>query len=501
MTRPESGRYGYGSLGSPGRRIEWMPLILAVYLAAFVYFWGKMLFYSRYVGRFPDELAHISYIAYLTAHPGLFIPRFRDMQLLVLKNSSAAANTLTAVNGLGGSYTLSGSFNYLCHPPLYYQIMRLSGGVTFTGGIFRIDLMKLRLFSMGLASCGLLLFFHIGRSRLGNRPLPHLLYAVICVSVPMFAYDCAGVNNDALTLPAMGLTALGLLRLAEKRRNAGTYGLVGAGVALAVLSKYTAGLTALLATVFACAGIAIRERSLDILRRRAVWAALPFCLAAVAYMAAVYRQTGSIQPDFRLLRPQEFMASGFYVPVGQRAAWRFPQYAVYFATGFFHTWTDITSAVTLYKGETLLGPARIGIFLIAVLPMLLLWPRRTGRGREKSLTVLRAGYFAVALVALTQLVRGYVQFRHVSGYLGGYQSRYYLCDVVWMGLAAAWEVKELAGPPVSAPDAAGQPPALARRVWRGARQAAASLWCVGFSVLLIYEDLIYFIWNFKDYLK
>lgn len=260
------------------------PVIFLIYLAAFLFFVGKMLFYSRYVGRFPDELAHISYIAYLTAHPYEIIPRFQNMQVLAAKDASAAAaNTLTAVNGMGGTFTLSGGFNYLCHPPLYYQILRLAGGVTYAGGVFQIDLLRLRLCSMGIAASGLLVVFYLGWSRIGRNPGMHLLYAAVCVSVPMLAYGSAGVNNDALALLMMSLMTWGMLRLYEKRYSGGTYLLIGAGAAGSVLAKYTAGLIALLAGGIGFLLLGIRERSPRVLFRRSFLPSLPFYAGVLLY--------------------------------------------------------------------------------------------------------------------------------------------------------------------------------------------------------------------------
>lgn len=475
-------------------------VITGIYLAAFLFFIGKMCFYSRYVGGFPDEIEHISYIAYLNANPNRFIPQFRDMQVLAVQTAGPADGSLTALSGMSGTFTLTGGFNYLCHPPLYYQIMRLANGVTPAGGgTWQIHLLRLRAMSMAIAALGMLVVLYLGWSRIGRYPSLHLLYAGICVSVPMLAYVSAGVNNDTLALLTISLLAWGMLRLYEKKRTVGTYLLISVGASASIMTKYTAGVIAILFCVFAFLALIIREKSLKVLLRREFWPSLPVYLTALLYVIAVYRQVGHIQADFPHLCPDGYLTSGFYVPVSQRISLTFTQYSTRFITNFLHTWTDIIATATLYKDAPIYSAARIGIMLVAAIPLLLFLPWQKRR-RQCSLPLLRAGFFSVATTAAVQLIRGYVQYRNVSGYLGGYQSRYYLCGIVWLGMGTVWIFKQLRGP--------DSPPQLMERKSRRTawnrlhiRHAAVSLICLIFVSLLIYEDFIYFIWNYHALLK
>jgi hypothetical protein len=93
----------------------------------FVFFVYKMFFYSQCIGRFPDEIEHVSYIATLETDNAI-IPDFKSMKILQLVPSAPLIKNNDGI--LTEAFTFGKSFNYLGHPPLYYQIMRLSGGVT-----------------------------------------------------------------------------------------------------------------------------------------------------------------------------------------------------------------------------------------------------------------------------------------------------------------------------------------------------------------------------------
>lgn len=210
-------------------------VIIAVYFVMLLFFIFKMTYYAQYVGRFPDESAHIAYIAYLESTNKL-IPEFADMRTLkqiTVQGGTAATAAKNADINYSGKWAFSSSVNYLGHPPLYYQIMRLSGGVKVENGNITVDAARLRCFNMMLASLAMLLIFYIGYSSIGKNPAFHLLYAAICVSVPMLAYVCAGVNNDTLSIIGAAVFLLGLLRFSEGKRNLPTYMLISAGSASA----------------------------------------------------------------------------------------------------------------------------------------------------------------------------------------------------------------------------------------------------------------------------
>lgn len=461
--------------------------LLVIYGGMFVFFLAKAWFYARYVGRFPDESAHISYIAYLEKTNAL-IPDFKNMMLLVLQQG-------TGGDTYHGQYVFGSALNQLGHPPLYYQFMRLAHGVVLQNGVFIIHIVRLRLLSLLLASFGLLLAFYIGWTRIARVPMLHLLYAVICVSVPMFAYVSAGVNNDTMAYVTFNLYLLGFLRYTEKKTDIGTYLLIGAGITLSLLTKSTAALLAVGSLALYLLYCAIRRKDLRFFRRWKFWATLPVYLIAVLYLLIVKRETGSFQPTLSSLDWKQFVNSSFYVAPANRQHMDFGAYFQYFFHNFLLTWSGIASSVALTKTDALWNIDQIGMFLLFLLPLLLPLGAKHGLERKRHKADLLFLYCALLLVIFLQFFRAYWQFAHVSGYLGGFQSRYYLCAVPMLALCITWSAQAACS-------------RFARRVSPG-RQGAVrgtaggivvQAACAGFSVLLIYEDIIYFLCNFHQYL-
>lgn len=461
-----------------------------IYGGAFAFFVAKALFYANYVGRFPDELNHISYIAFLEKTHAL-IPDFKSMTGLVLQHG-AGGDTYQ------GQYVFGTAVNQLGHPPLYYQIMRLSGGVVLQGGTVVIHIVRLRLFSLALASLGLLLAFYIGWSRIARLPALHLLYAALCVSVPMFAYVSASVNNDTMSYISVNIYLLGVLRFSERRTNGWTYLLVSLGITMSLLSKMTAGLVVAGSFVLYLLYLRVFSKDLHFFRRRAFWATVPVYLACALYFIAVKRQTGSFQPTLRGLNLQQFQASGFYVDPAHRMRMDFQAYAIYFFKNFALTWSGIASYVSLLKGDRLWSLNQIGLLLFAVLPLLsLLWRPYAPDARRRASAALSI-YFSLLAVLLIQFFRAYWEFEYISGYSGGYQSRYYLCAVPALALCIVWGVQGL-HLRLTVRHALRHPGAEGKAV-RPAGNTAVQLACVAFTGLLVYEDMIYFLIHFDDYL-
>ena len=53
-------------------------ILLWIYGAALLYFVLKQVYFAVWVGGFPDQLGHFSYLAWLSDHP-TFLPDFRAL--------------------------------------------------------------------------------------------------------------------------------------------------------------------------------------------------------------------------------------------------------------------------------------------------------------------------------------------------------------------------------------------------------------------------------------
>ena len=493
---------------------KYKPLIIALYAVAFVFFAFKMFFYSQYVARFPDEIQHISYIAYLEKTHAI-IPDFKNMTFLVQNNGQITSSTnlnLVNLEKIGQNYTFGDSFNYLGHPPLYYDLMLLSRAVQVHGSTVTVHIFRLRCFSMALSSLAMLLVLYIGLSRVGKNPFLHGLYAAISVSVPMLAYDSAGINNDACALLGVSVFLLGLLRFSERKRNYGTYLLVGSGVLVAFLSKLTTGTIVLVSLFLFCVLSIIKEKSARFILSKQFLVSLPAYAITAAYYLAVYLQTGSLQPTYARLNPQGFYQSGFYVAPQNRSHMDFFAYTAFYFKKFWGSWTGIGSYITSGRAGSLLSVNRIAVFALMVLPILLLFQYKRGRKNSFAQTALICVYAGVVCTAVIQWLRAFHEYANVSGYMGGFQSRYYLCAISALALAVPFVLKNcLKDQPVTV---------IIRKVrsmiWPQANYAAAaqtvpdkvrvnyrvigfSCICLAYSGLLIYEDFIYFLIHFKSY--
>lgn len=454
-----------------------------------------MYFYQKYVGRFPDENAHISYIAYLEKESSI-IPNFKDMKLLAQPSNNSNNENIT-------SYTFGDDFNYLGHPPLYYQILRISGAVQIKDNIVTVNINKLRLFSAILSALGILLILYIGYTRIGKNPLLHFLYAAIVVSVPMLAYDCAGINNDTLALIGLSIFIFGLLRFSEQKRNFATYLFISLGVFISFMSKLTTGLVVSIAILIYLILIFIKERNIKFLFSKKFIFTLPIYLVTASYYVLIYFQTGSIQPTYRLLDPEGFYKSVFYVNVVNRTHMNLIQYIFYFIKGFLFTWTCIVSHVALPKNGGLISLNTTALIILLFLPILLVFKIKKRTQDSSIVLALISVYFALVISAIIQFSHAFNEYINVSGYLGGFQSRYYLCGISAIALAVIFVIKDFFDEiPVVKTKYQSKSKLKAYQTKSPFNLKNMFLYCICilFICLLFYEDFIYFLIYFKDYL-
>lgn len=473
--------------------------VLFIYAVVFVFFGYKMLFYAEHVGRFPDEIEHVSYIAYLEETHKI-IPEFKDMKLL------EQTKTIDNSNIKNAEYKFGSNLNYLGHPPLYYHIMQLSGAVQIKNNNVVIDFIKLRSFNIALNCIAIALILYIGYSRIGKNILLHCLYAAIVVSVPMLAYVCAGINNDNLALIGLSIFMFGILRFSEQKRNYFTYFIISLGVFISFMSKLTSGLIVFISLFLYIILIFIRERNLWFLISKKFLSTIPIYFITIAYYIITYIQTGSILPTYKILDPEGFYKSGFYVDVANRTYMSFTQYIMYFAKNFLQTWTGIASHVSLTKVDRFFSLNNIALIALLVLPILLLFQIKKYIYKYPVFLAAISVYFGVLISIIVQCLRAYNEFINVSGYLGGFQSRYYLCGISAIALAVVGVVSNYLenNDKVSKINLEFQNNLTlqcyeTKRISKLKKVAVYSV-CLFFISLLFYEDFMYFLINFKDYL-
>ncbi len=417
---------GQPSLGPrDGPRRHSVPAAL-VYALAFAYLLAKAASFLARVppGVPPDEPAHVSFVAYERAERRL-LPRYEEMRLL---DDAGRFGELP---------------NYLSHPALYYAVVGGLAGMAGEPENQPLEALtrRLRRASVPLFVAAAALFVHLGWRRPWSLA-GHVVYAAAVSTVPAFAFLGGAVNNDVLAFLSGGIALLGLARRLEGRSDRLTATLLGAGLALALLSKATAGLLVSVAVLGAL--VVTRDLVPPAKRGRFALAVLAGFLLPAVHFVPVLLRYGTPIPSLDVTNPEAFARSAFVVPGGGELL-SLPEWGVSIARLLASTWLSITGHVWLPVGPafTLGGP----LLLLALAALGLAARERAGAGgdgADRELALVGAGALAVTLlVNLAYAREGYLE----TGRLGGVHARYYLPLLPCLGVAAATGLRRLAAGP------------------------------------------------------
>lgn len=257
-------------------------------------------------------------------------------------------------------------------------------------------------------------------------------------TVPPFAFVGAAVNNDVLAWLGGGVLLLGLARRLEGRVDSGTGALVGAGLALALLAKATAGLLALL----------VASAALLLARRQArAGAGVPFVLPVVVglllpafHWLPVLLRYGTPVPSLEVVDPEAFSRSAFVAPAGGELLallpwlWKMTRLAASTALSIVsHAWVPVGPPASLA------GPALLaGLALLGLLPA----AARPGRDGSGERALARAGLLALAATFALNLLWARAAYLE-TGRLGGIHARYYLPLLPCVALAVSLGLERL----------------------------------------------------------
>lgn len=407
------------------RKIAKIPIF--IYGTVFFFFVFKLFFFAAEVGEIPDEGAHIGYVCYLNEHSDQLVPDFEDMHACSLVEEHDGRQTYQIQQD---------EWNYLGHPPLYYHMMKPFSGMRKEGDQMTVNIKLLRYANIFLTAGTMALCFYLGYSRLRKytkKILPHVIFSVSAVSVPMLAYTGAGVSNDNLAFTGMVLFFWGLLRYYENQINQGTYLLVGMGFFVTMLSKLTAGEILVVALLLVLINELIHKRGFQIVWNRYFAVTLVFYLVPIAYYLYLYSRYGGVQPSLQTLHYDAYIQTGFFVPEDQRPAqYTFLEYAGYYWRQFIYSWVTIYGPMTLDKARNFVSWIGPGFVLIL----------SVGQGiravvRKSKMAPM---YFALLggmiVTGLTQFLSAYRTYCS-AGYMGGYQARYYLCVIGFLAYGGA----------------------------------------------------------------
>jgi hypothetical protein len=397
----------------------------ANYTAVTAYVVMQFFFYVKYYAHSYDEIAHLSYVAYEKVHNQL-LPRFEDMQIY-----------RGAINPMGSLSVTDGvQFNQLGHPPLYYLIMSHLPGMRTNGNevVFQLGLLRGESFFIGLL--GIALVFYIGFTRIRKVPLLHLMFALMIVSPPNPIFVMSGLNNDTLAFLTVAIFILGCIRFVERRYSLATYGLIALGISSTLLTKLTAGMIVSALGVALAAYALIVDRNPSALLRKEFFITVPIYALPVAYFGALYARYHTIQPSYEGLARAQYFGSNFYVPLSNRQEWSVLQYLLHFWGDFINNWNILPYLPDLQRpGMSPVSFESIALTLTLLMPLALFVVRKDRIGWQLAL--------AVSSVWLVIVIQSYSVLKvfYAYGYLGGTQSRYYLCANVVFALAIIWLVE------------------------------------------------------------
>lgn len=461
-------------------------VISLIYLFALLFFSFKVFYYQEFVQRTPDELVHISYVGYLEEHPNKIIPDFKEMNRGIIYEDSVL------------DFSADTRLNYLGHPPLYYKILQLSGGVTKSNGKLIVHKSRMQRITFFIGILSIILLFYLGYSRIQKLPLLHFLYAIGLTSIPMLSYTVSGISNDNLALLTCSIFLIGIVRFAEQKRDYLTYFLIVGSIVATVLTKVTAGMILIIAGLMVLSFAIYKERGFKSVINKKFLVFAPLLLLPTLYFVVLHYKFGTFQPSYQNLRFNEFVNSNFYVKNSDRVYMSLIEYVNYYWRNFFLTYTGIVSFVSLVKTDSWLSLNQLCFILFLLFPFLIKY-RQSDTQYRNTVFMLKSFFFSTVFVCVLQFLNAMNRF-YQDGYRGSYQSRYYLCIIaIFIFGTAKFFEGILSKRSNTIFDGKEIDFSIKEVIFEDRFIAYLSLifltWCV------YYYDFIYFLMNFRSYIS
>ncbi len=368
---------------------------LILYTLFFTFTLFKVNYYKEHIhfSYPPDEFAHLSYIEYVHNHHH-FLPNYQEMKMV--NNRDA--------------------YNYLSHPPLYYEIMNLAYDTSKT---IKENMGNFRSLSSLIFILTFFLTLFIGfRAKLS--PVADFVYLSVITAIPMHAYIGASISNDTLAMFGAILFILGFLKIVEKEYRFSNYALLSLGVLIAYFSKLTAALLIFFALLFYLL-LAAKEKEWPKIGKREIVLFTLILIPILYYQFSIMYEYHAIVPTFNKTHPQEYMHSAFYIEPKYRqhlniSEW-FQRLVGYIQGG----WFGIHSHHSFTKESWFGVFGLVVLHIFALIALVLKCPKsESAFCRLGKITLL--ALFAVLVIQFFFSYRAHLN----SGYMGGLQPRYLL---------------------------------------------------------------------------
>ena len=373
-------------------------LILYALFFAFALF--KVNFYKENInfGQPPDEIAHFSYIDYLTKNDK-FIPKFEDMRTF---------NNATVKN-------------HLVHPPVYYYLMSLTYNSNFP---LEIKKDNLRFFSMLIFISSFLLLLYLGFSSKLSL-LSHLVYLTVISSLPMYAYIGASISNDTLAILGGVIFAIGLRRILDNNNKNLDYYILILGALIAYFSKLSAAILIFFIVIYLFIYILKSKKSFKVSRTQIILLILS-TLPIISYQIYIYIEYLHILPKFAANTAQ------FVIPEENRLNLNYSQWFERLQYYVDAGWFGIHSHHS-YTKESIFD--YIGLLILHIFAIVSLFLKSD----KKNMSYYILGKLSLLALISTYLIQFLYSYQvHLNtGYLGGLQPRYLLPFVFSFAILAS----------------------------------------------------------------
>lgn len=441
---------------------------IIIYIILLIIFGMKMNYYVHNANNFSDEIQQVSYIAYLEQNSGKIIPTFEDMY--ILEGGKLEKGVIDT--------KFTESNNYLGHPPLYYQIMRICRGVTISDDVVTVNIDRLRMFSQIIALIGVGLGLYIGYSRIKKFAL-RVLYGVIYISIPALSYGCAGVNNDALAILGVNLFFIGLLRFFENKREYVSYFLIAIGMGTSLFTKLTVGSMLVFTMIICFFYFWIKEKNVNFLFNKYFGVTLWIYVIVAVYFLFILCQYHVLQPDLKTINPEQYLESGFYVKGDQKNILSLKNYVHHFRNMFILTWTGWASnGWALVKKGAWYSLDTVALLMVLILTIAAFLVSMFQKKKVTGIKIFTCGIICTMIYHIYTLYSVHLR----SGYLGACNSRYYLCVIAVFAMANIIVV-----------NAIYEKFASKSKIL----QTSMSIIVISSIILFTYEDIIFFVLNYN----
>ena len=371
-----------------------------------------------------DEIAHISYLAYVENNPEI-IPDYCEMKLLISENITVDERVqVFGLDQTKGIYKghFSNTINYLCHPPLYYFLLLPLDSIEIKEEIVYVDLDVLRLANVLIFTLAILLIFYIGYTRITKNPVLHFLYTMIIISLPMLGYTGVTINNDNLTLLTVAIAFLGAIRINEKKYNIVSYIMIAIGICGTVLTKLTAGMIVVIAAFLFILYKFVSEKEYKCVFNKAIIPTIPIYVMSLMYYICVYSKYDTVQTsisklvDFETMKQYPVLYDAYEVANPKNLL----EYILYFVRCFVQQWANGVYNSDNTEFEKIVSNI---LFMIPWVIVIIFISQICAKNPETKFSSV----FAVGIIStfIYQFITAWSKYE-VLGH-GATQSRYYLC--------------------------------------------------------------------------